>query len=89
MLIRWANSAKRHGVSRVRSAHVVWNAHTILAVPAPQDSPLKDRRLMFLGTDSRGVLLEVMAVEIPEGMLVIHAMPIRERYLQYMESDDD
>ena len=49
---------------------------------APKDSPLTDPRLVFLGPDEQGELLEVMAVETDTGgLLIIHAQPIRDRYL--------
>jgi len=60
-----------------------------LRQPAPDDSPAKDDRLVFLGPDQDGELLEVMAVEITEGLLVIHAMEVRTQYLDYLKGDDD
>jgi hypothetical protein len=42
--------------------------------------------LVYLGDDSKGEALEVMAVELDdERLLVIHAMPLRERYLPYYD----
>lgn len=32
-------------------------------------------RLLWIGLDNRGVELEVIAIEQPYGLLVIHAMP--------------
>ena len=45
-------------------------------------------RLVFLGDDAEGVPLEVIAVELEcGGLLVIHAMPLRDRYRsQYEEA---
>lgn len=43
-------------------------------------------RLVFLGDDAEGVALEVMAVELKnESLLVIHAMPLRDRYQEQHE----
>jgi hypothetical protein len=44
--------------------------------------------LVFLGDDPNGEALEVMAVELcGQELLVIHAMPLRERYRdQYEEA---
>jgi hypothetical protein len=89
MEIRWARSATRHGVSRQRSGHVVRVAATVLRQPAPAESPAQDDRLVYLGADQDGTLLEVMAVETDRGLLVIHAMPIRAKYRRYLEGDDD
>lgn len=53
---------------------------------APKGSPLSDPRLVFLGPDEDGELLEVMAVETDSaGLLVIHAQRIRSRYLRLLK----
>jgi hypothetical protein len=45
---------------------------------------------MFFGVDPDGVALEVMAIELEDGLLVIHAMKLRPKYReafrQVMES---
>ena len=63
MEIRWAKSAAKHRISYERSGHVVKTTDRIIREPAPEDSPLKDDRIVFLGPDQNGVLLEVMAIE--------------------------
>jgi len=83
--IRHSRSATKHRISRERSRHVVLTAETIIARPAPQDSPVVDRRLVFLGDDQNGVTLEVVAIETDDGVLVIHAMKIRAKYRSYLE----
>ncbi len=53
---------------------------------APKGSPLTDPRLVFLGPDEHGELLEVMAIETDTGdLLIIHAQPIRNRYLELLK----
>jgi hypothetical protein len=53
---------------------------------APTDSPLQDPRLVFLGPDEQGELLEVMAVETDGGgLLIVHAQRIRGRYLELLK----
>jgi hypothetical protein len=43
-------------------------------------------RLVFLGDDEEGIALEVMAVELADdALLVIHAMPLRDRYRKQYE----
>ena len=43
-------------------------------------------RLVFLGDDEEGIALEVMAVELEDdALLVIHAMPLRDRYRKQYE----
>ena len=56
--------------------------------PVPAPDPRGDPRLLFLGDDQHGMPLEVMAVELEPGeLLVIHCMPLRPKYLaQYQEA---
>lgn len=44
----------------------------------PADGDLDDR-LLWVGPDDRGIVLEVMAVDLPDYLLVIHAMPVALR----------
>jgi hypothetical protein len=62
-------------------------AATILRQPAPADSLMPDDRLIFLGADPTGRLLEVMAVETDQGLLIIHAMKLRAKYRNHLEGD--
>jgi hypothetical protein len=57
--------------------------------PPPAGAPATgDDRVVFLGDGPGGEPLEVMAVEMRDGeLLVIHAMALRDRYLnQYEEA---
>lgn len=85
MHIRWAESAGKHRISRARSVHVVRTAETIIRQPASDDSPLEDDRIVFLGPDPNGVMLEVVAVEIEHGLLIIHAMKMRPQYRPFLK----
>lgn len=88
-MITWARSATKHGISRERSAHVVRTADTIIRQPAPDASPAADERLVFLGPDETGTVLEVVAIEMPQrGLLIIHAMPMRPKYSEYLKGTD-
>jgi hypothetical protein len=87
--IRWARSATRHRVSRKRSAYIVQTATTILSQPAPVGSALTSERLVFLGADEDGAMLEVMAVETDYGVLIIHAMKMRAKYSNHVKGHDD
>jgi hypothetical protein len=90
MRIEWAASAAKHGISRARIRHVIAHCGLIFEQPAPLGSPagLDDPRLVYLGDDAAGVPLEVMAIELDSGgLLVIHAMPLRTKYhTQYEEA---
>lgn len=44
----------------------------------PADGDLDDR-LLWVGPDDRGVVLEVIAVDLPDHLLVIQAMPVAFR----------
>ena len=44
----------------------------------PADGDLDDR-LLWVGPDDRGIVLEVITVELPDYLLVIHAMPVAFR----------
>lgn len=78
MAIRFSPSASRHRVSHERSRHVVENC----ACPLYSDDPDEEDLVVFLGPDNRGVPLEVIAVELADGdLLVIHAMKLRRKYL--------
>lgn len=86
MEIKHTRSSTRHRISRKRSRYVVETTSVIFRENAPKDSPLKDPRLVFLGPDQDGELLEVMAIETdPSGLLIIHAQPIRNRYLDLLK----
>jgi hypothetical protein len=83
--IKHTRSSTRHRISRRRSRHVVETTSVIFAEDAPEGSALTDPRLVFLGPDADGELLEVMAIETDDGaLLVIHAQPIRARYLKLL-----
>jgi hypothetical protein len=86
--VRWAKSATKHRISRERSGHVINTTHTIIREPAPKDSQLEDDRIVFLGPDPNGVMLEVMAIEIEQGLLIIHAMKMRRKYRPFVDKQD-
>ncbi|MBA2699972.1 MAG: hypothetical protein H0U61_14595 [Nocardioidaceae bacterium] len=69
-----------------RSRHM--HRHDRAAEAAPATSRLKADRVVFLGCDQDGTLLEVMAVETDPGLLVIHAMQMREKYRPYLDPEE-
>jgi hypothetical protein len=68
---------------------VIGHAGLIFVQAAPAGSGLQDPRLVYLGDDQGGAPIEVMAVEVDtphgDGLLVIHAMPLREKYRPHYE----
>ena len=89
MKLKWARAATRHRVSRERTRYVIEHCGLRFDQEPPADSPENSSpRLVFLGDDEDGGALEVMAVELEGGtLLVIHSMPLRDRYrAQYEEA---
>ena len=87
MGVRFARSALKHRVARSRILHVI--GHLRFEQSPPAGGPAGQTvRLVYLGDDAAGIALEVMAVELSDGdLLVIHAMPLREKYrAQYKEA---
>lgn len=68
---------------------MVKTAETIIREPAPEDSPLDVDRIVFLGPDPNGVMLEVVALEIENGLLIIHAMKMRSHYRPFLKRKRD
>jgi hypothetical protein len=90
--LKWARAATKHRISRERSRYVIEHCGLRFEEEPPADAPAgTSTRLVFLGEDANGTALEVMAVELDDGsLLVIHAMPLRKRYQkQYEEVKND
>ena len=89
MDLKWARAATKHRISRERSRHVIEHCGLRFDQEPPANSAEgASPRLVFLGDDADGIALEVMAVELEDAsLLVIHAMPLRDRYReQYKEA---
>lgn len=71
----------------MRICHVLEHCLLILKEGPPDGHPLASAtRLVFLGEDSDGIAIEVIAVEDDHGnLLVIHAMALRPRYQEAFE----
>jgi hypothetical protein len=87
--LRFARSAGRHRVPKASIRHVTEHCGLLFEQsPPPAGRAQRETRLVFLGDGPDGEPLEVMAVELSgRELLVIHAMPLRERYRdQYEEA---
>ena len=87
--LRFARSASKHRIARLRIQHVIEHCGLRFEQPALAGSAAgSTARLVYLGGDEAGIALEVMAVELAEDeLLVIHAMPLRDKYrAQYEEA---
>ena len=70
------HTARKHGISDADLRHVI--DHALYAGALEGDPPL---RLLYLGPDRAGNLLEVVVIERDDGSeLAIHAMKMRRRY---------
>lgn len=89
MVLRFARSAARHGISRERVRRVVESCRS----PLYSDDEDRAGLVLFVGADVHGVPLEVVGVEIADGdLLIIHAMRLRasnrddyERVMRWFE----
>lgn len=80
MRLRFADSATKHGITHDQSRHVIEHAGRRWIQPSPAGGVPGDR-LVYLGDDQAGNALEIMAVELEGGwLLVIHALPMRSKY---------
>ncbi len=69
-----ASSARKHGISDTDMLHAFNNP--ILT------EDLDDGFTMLIGPSETADLLEVGAIESPDGPIIIHAMPARRKYLR-------
>jgi hypothetical protein len=74
--VRFTQSARKHRLGRAHVLAAMEAAGEPERVPADGDI---DDRLLWVGPDDRGIILEVMAVDLPDYLLVIHAMPVALR----------
>ena len=75
--VRFAQSARKHKIGKAHALAALENAGEPVVVPAPSDN--LDDRLLFIGKDDRGIELEIIAVQLPTFLYVIHVMPTEFR----------
>lgn len=69
--VRFTQSARRHKIGRAHALYVISTYP-----PTATTSPLGVAAKRWQGVDDRGVMLEIVAVEVPDYLLVIHVMPM-------------
>jgi len=75
-------SARRHGIADDDIVHAVQHAMAV----GEQD----DAKVLYLGPDRAGNLLEVVSVARDDGTeIVIHAMAMRAKYEPYLRGEGD
>jgi len=70
-IVRWFRSARRH---RIGKAHANFVMPTNTPIMLAADADL-DQRLCWIGPDDRGLELQIVALDLPEAIVVIHVMP--------------
>jgi hypothetical protein len=75
MRTRITSSARKHALTATRIQAAMSNATSIETI----ESETTDPKIRWIGADDRGEELEVVAVVLPDLLLVIHAMPTRYR----------
>ena len=75
MQIRFNRSARKHRIGKARVLFVMEHGPPSLVASSGE----RDEQLLWIGVDQGGVELEVVAVEKPDALLVIHVMPTNFR----------
>jgi len=70
-VVRFAKSARKHRIGKAHVLSVLANHDPVSVQLVGRDAP----RLLWVGKDSRGLELEIVALDLPEYLLVIHVMP--------------
>ena len=75
-------SALKHGISNLDIHHVCANSSDIFEL----DQESYEIKILIIGPDSAGNLLEVIGLEInDQSLLIIHAMKIRKSMVKLLE----
>jgi hypothetical protein len=69
--VRFTRGSRKHRIGRER----VWQLMASWPATEIPASVATDRAWLWIGTDDRGLRLEIIAIETPEIYLVIHVMP--------------
>jgi hypothetical protein len=74
-VVRIISGARKHGISRRRIEQALLSQTEAEASGTETTNP----KIRFVGRDERGEEIEMVAVVLPELLLIIHAMPTRYR----------
>lgn len=67
----WFRSARRHRIGKASAFFVMTH---VVAMESAQTEDL-DARLSWVGPDERGRELEIVALDLPDSIIVIHVFP--------------
>lgn len=74
--VKFTQSARTRRIGKAHVIAAMNNAGDPQRFPAEGDL---DERLLWIGEDDRGVVLEIIGVEQPDYLLIIHVMPYSYR----------
>lgn len=75
MDFNFTQSARKHRIGKARAVFVI---ETVQPIRVHRDADDPDR-LIWIGPDNRGLILEIEALVLSDCILVIHVMPHRFR----------
>lgn len=78
-------SAFKHGCDEAATNHAVDNALVVIDLDAESDPP----KVLGIGPERSGNLLEIIWLELAEVELVIHAMPLRPTLFDLLPAGND
>lgn len=70
-----AESARRHGIADDDICHAARNALRAVS---------EGDRLLLIGADRNGTLLEIVVLDADGDPVAIHAMPLRQKFYRYL-----
>jgi len=76
LLVWIEQTARKHGVTDDDMRHAITHRLHVSELPTDDDS----ERVLVLGPDRAGNPLELVALLVDDGAVVIHAMALRARY---------
>ena len=70
-VVRFTRSARKHRIGKAHAVYVMEH-HQPQTIPGDEQ---RDPQYVWIGDDDRGVELEIVAIDLPDMLLVIHVMP--------------
>ncbi len=80
--VRIHSTALKHGVGQEAIEHALRNPRVVVDLDPDGDPP----RILAIGPDHSGILLEIIALELSNEGLVIHAMRLRSAYRSLLQA---
>lgn len=69
--VRWYRSARRHRIGKAHALHVM---NTVVPDEVPAQADL-DARLEWVGVDDSGIELEIVALDLPDAIVIRPVVP--------------